>query len=345
MVDLSQEVMTVDGAVPASELGIVASRETVLYGLPGWQDDPGTDFDPPAVYQAIQDRLAAFRAAGGTTLVDGRGGMRSQNARLFADLARSTGVRIVVSTGLGRESEIPGHFRQSFDETGIRRPNGETSQGPDGWIPTVESLADILQGEITQGIAADGMMRASSRAGLIRTACSRETITALEELAIRGAALAARRTGAAVVAGGVFQAHPQLDILVDTGLGEDRIVIGHCDNGLALDAARDREFAGRGAYVAYDHVGWEGDAAPHAIDDSQRAEIVKSMVDAGFAERLILSCGAIGHAIGGTGTSHGFAHLLESFVPLLEKAGVGESTIHTILVENPARLLSLRITY
>jgi predicted metal-dependent phosphotriesterase family hydrolase len=38
---------------------------------------------------------------------------------------------------------------------------------------------------------------------------------------------------------------------------------------------------------------------------------------------------------------HGFAHLIEKFLPILRTMGIGEGQIHTMTVENPARALAL----
>jgi phosphotriesterase-related protein len=117
------------------------------------------------------------------------------------------------------------------------------------------------------------------------------------------------------------------------------VVVGHCDDARFLDAARERELAAQGAYIAYDHVGW-GDAAPHALPDEQRAQRVKALVAAGGAERLLLSCGTVGCGLGVPASQHGVSRLLKDFVPRLARAGISDSTLHTLLVENPRRLFA-----
>ena len=64
------------------------------------------------------------------------------------------------------------------------------------------------------------------------------------------------------------------------------------------------------------------------------------MVEAGFADRIVLSCSAIGYGIDVPQPKHSFGHLLKTFVPELKKAGVSEDAINTILVENPRRILT-----
>ena len=71
--------------------------------------------------------------------------------------------------------------------------------------------------------------------------------------------------------------------------------------------------------------------------------MVKAMVDAGFTENIVLSCSAMGYAIDVPQPKHSFAHLLKSFVPRLKKAGISESAINTMLIDNPRRILTNKV--
>jgi phosphotriesterase-related protein len=137
---------------------------------------------------------------------------------------------------------------------------------------------------------------------------------------------------------GVGQARRHFELLRAEGLEAERIVIGHCDDARAVDLERDRGFAEEGAYVAYDHVGWEEGAA-HAMPDETRVALVKAMVESGYAERVVVSCSAVGAAMGLPASRHDYGRLLADFVPRLERAGVGEDAVETLLAGNPRRLL------
>ncbi|OGA33662.1 MAG: hypothetical protein A3G80_08050 [Betaproteobacteria bacterium RIFCSPLOWO2_12_FULL_62_13b] len=335
-------VATVCGDVPAGDLGIVASHEHLLYGLPGWQHAPEVELDRAAAFEQLLARLEEFKRLGGRTLVDASGISLGRNVPLYRRLSEVSGVNIVAATGFdSQETSIPTHFRLiGFFYRG---------QGPLQWkraIPghfapshsgSKEYLMFLFYNELTEGMAAPSMIRSLAKAGLVRTGAGGDRLTPVEELAIRGAAMAARKAGLPVFTS--RQGQGQLELLLAEGLAPGRIVIGHCDDARAVDAQRDRRFAERGAYVAYDHIGWERDAA-HAMPDEERVALAKGMVDAGFAERVVLSCSAIGIGLGTPRSSHGYAHLLREFVPRLQKAGVAEAAIETMLVANPKRLLS-----
>ena len=51
----------------------------------------------------------------------------------------------------------------------------------------------------------------------------------------------------------------------------------------------------------------------------------------------------MGYAIDVPQPKHSFAHLLKSFVPRLKKAGISNSAINTMLIENPRRILANKV--
>jgi phosphotriesterase-related protein len=198
----------------------------------------------------------------------------------------------------------------------------------------------LFYNELTEGMAAPGMIRSKIPAGLVKAASSWDEITSIEDWALRGAAVAAKRAGVAVYTDCINQAQRQMEILIEEGLEPERMVIGNCDDGRAIDLRRDKKIARKGGYVAYDHIGWEDAAFTQSITDDRRVELVKKMVTAGYTEHIILSCSAIGYPLGVKSPGHSFTHLLRNFVPNLKKAGVSENDINTMLMENPKRILS-----
>ncbi|MFC1893622.1 phosphotriesterase [Chloroflexota bacterium] len=333
--------MTVNGGVEPQDLGIVAMCENILYGLMGWENDPWITFNRPEAYDAIVSSLQEFKAAGGKTVVDCGGMLVGRDAELLMNIASSAKIHIVASTGFGSQDCIPGHFVLPLVERGMRDKSQEHVEVK-MWMPDADFLADMFYDELTKGMVAPGMRRTTSKAGIVIANSSWDQITEAEEYSIRGAALAVKRAGIALIVGGssINQARQQMVMVMEEGLEPEHLIIGHCDDGRAVDLERDKELAQKGAYVAYDHVGWEDSTVPYGIPDERRVEMVKAMVEAGFAERIVLSCNAIGHAIDVPQPKHSFGHLLKNFVPKLKKAGVSDSTIDTILIDNPKRILT-----
>lgn len=338
------EIPTLSGPVSPENLGIVSLHEHLLFGVPGWQHAPEVDFDRPGAFDQIASSLRAFKQLGGGTIVDASGITLGRAVNFYSRLAQVTGVQIVASTGFGNQplSILP-HFSRRVDYF-TPGPEQWHREVPGSFYPshggTKEYLMFLFYHELATGMVESNMTRTKLRAGLVKAGASWGQVTEAEELSLRGAALAAKRAGVSVITSGVNQARRQLAILLEEGLEPERIVIGHCDDGRALDLERDKEIAQKGACVAYDHIGWEDSSVPYAVPDERRVEMVKAMVAAGFADHVILSCNAIGYAIGMPQPKHSFGHLLKSFVPRLKKAGVSQKTIDTILIENPKRILT-----
>ncbi|MFC1893631.1 phosphotriesterase [Chloroflexota bacterium] len=340
-------IPTLSGSVSPDQLGIVSLSEHLLFGLPGWWHAPQVNFDHAATFRQIRSALQAFKEMGGKTIVDTSGITLGRDVTFYSKLAQVTGVQIVAATGFDNDPiSIPPHFgwhiTYRYNAPG---PLQWLREVPGYWYPshggTKEYMMFLFYHELSKGMVAPAMIRTKIKAGIVKAASSWDQITEPEERSVRGAALAAKRAGVALfITGSTNQVWPLLEIVLQEGLEADRIVIGHCDDGRTVNLERDKEIAKKGAYIAYDHIGWEDSSVPYGMPDEQRVELVKAMVEAGLTEHIILSCSAIGYAIGMPQPKHSFAHLLKSFVPRLRTAGVSDRAIDTILVENPKRILT-----
>lgn len=313
-------VNTVLGSIHADQIGVAAMHEHVQFGVAGWEYGPEEWFDRLWVFEKTSYDLRDFREAGGFTLVDCSGIGLGRDVYLFALLSRSTGVHIVCSTGYWAERGIHPYF--------ARRD--------------IDFQEELFVRELTEGMLDRDVDATSSKAGIIKLANSLDTMTPLEEITFRAGARAARRTGCAVTTHGPLQARRQLEVLREEGLDADRIIIGHLDDVTAIDFERDKEIARSGAYVGYDHIGTEDIWSPafYATTDHRRADLVAAMVEAGYKDRLILSCDTNAFRLGGpTAPKHRYAHLIRAFVPMLRQRGVSAEAVHDILVENPKRVL------
>jgi phosphotriesterase-related protein len=123
----------------------------------------------------------------------------------------------------------------------------------------------------------------------------------------------------------------QLELLCDEGLPPERVCIGHQD--LIDEPQVHRDLARAGAYVAFDTI---GKAAYQP--DSTRLRLVLNMIEAGHADRVLLSndVSRDGYLSRETG---GYGHLFTSFLPALAAAGVDAATIRMMVRDNPLRFL------
>jgi phosphotriesterase-related protein len=317
------------GVISEDKIGVASLNEYVLYGLPGWDLAPErADYDESVAFAQVVIRLQAFKRAGGSLIVDNSGIAMGRRADFLQSASRTSGIHIVTSTGFPDELGMPGHFYSERFADRKKETYGD-------------QLAKVIANELTLGMVTDGMIRTSIKPSIIRTGYMNWPMTGAEEMCHRAAARASQVTAAAIYSSGNGTDLGAFEMLTTEGAAPNRIVIGHCDNGFAIDAKRDREMAQRGAYVAYDHVGWE-DKSIHraAVSDDLRADLVVELIKAGFKDRILISCGAIGYRLDGmTSAEHGYDYLLTSFVPRLRSCGVSDADIKLILEDNPKRVL------
>jgi len=114
----------------------------------------------------------------------------------------------------------------------------------------------------------------------------------------------------------------QLDILEDAGVNPNRVVIGHLGNLVDPNVYVHKTICRRGAYVAFDRLGGNGDA--------QQVPMVMSLLEAGFADRLMFSSDA----------SRGYSKTLTVFLPKLKAVGASDEVLRRIMNDNPRRFLA-----
>ena len=300
--------------MPAAELGFVLPHEHT--GIQLWQIPNRWDYWELTPDDALLvPELAAYRAAGGGTLVDltlpgvGRDPLRLRR------YAEATGLHIVMGTGWYRAAYYPA-------EALIDRRS-------------VDDLADELVAGIEGGV--DGT---DVRPGIIgEIGTDKPWLTALEERVHRAAGRAARRTGLAITTHSVMSpvGLAQLRVFEDEGVDPARVVIGHADSYLVLEHYL--EVIRRGANLEFDFLGMsftpmERHGEPRIVD------LARELIDRGHADRLLLSQDVCHNSQLTAYGGNGYVHLFKTFLPQLRAAGVPESAIHQMTVLNPARLLA-----
>jgi phosphotriesterase-related protein len=329
---MSNTVNTVLGPVPADQLGVVSVHEALLSVLPGAQYAYDVTIDRVEVFATLKAKLTAFKRAGGGTIVDATGQFHGRDPKLLEALSRTTGVHIVASTGQGPEELLGGYFLTP------------QTNPPTPW--PAEKWHELFGTEVSEGMVVPRVERRGP-AGLIATAVTRAGATATDTELLKGSARAARETGAPVSFVCGSDPLAELDVVLGEGLSADRVAVRGLDR---ADQADTTSFAlavaEKGAYVALDHCGTEGDhtanlGATTYLTDAERVTLVTDLIAAGHADKILLSASATGAAFGHPATDVAYTHVLTGFVPALTAAGVGEEDVRRLLVANPAALLSL----
>ena len=303
---MAPQAMTVSGPMPAAELGITAPHEHLLIDLfRVSRISDGLVNDEEMCVEEVR----IFRDAGGRTIVDVTTPDLARNPLALRRISQATGVHVVTGCGWYRQPYYPEHIDRV----------------------TVNAIADQIVHEIEAGVDGTGI-----RPGIIgEIGSDRDYISAQEERVFRAAARAQRRTGLALTTHTSFSpvGLRQLDILEEEGADLRRVIVGHCDTYLVRDYHE--AILRRGACVQFDSVG-----QAYIYPDARRVKLLVELIRQGYTSQLLLSGDVCKkshwHAYGGVG----YDYCLRQFVPQLRDAGVADEQIHTMLVENPCRLLA-----
>lgn len=308
-------VQTVLGPVDPAELGWVLPHEHTAIAL--WHIANRWDYwelrrDEPV----ILEELAAFRAAGGGTVVDLTLDGVGRDPTWLAGLALASGLRIVMGAGWYRGAHYPA-------EALVDRRS-------------VDALADVIVRDATVGVGETGI-----RAGIIgEIGTDKPWLSAEEERVHRAAARAACRTGLAITTHAVQSTVglAQLDVFEAEGADLSRVVIGHADSNPSLDYHL--AIAGRGATVEFDFLGM----AFTPLERHGEGRIVdnlRELLARGHVDRILLSQDVCHDSQLRRYGGNGYTYLADTFLPRLRAAGVSDAEIRTITIDNPRRLLTV----
>lgn len=339
------KVMTVLGAIEPSALGTTLMHEHVFIDLTHlavtqvepWQEPlrdgeltlasrgllqvdpyvsrPNLSLDDE---DAAVAELELFRSLGGASIVElTTTGIKPRPSDL-AVVSRRTGLHIVAGCGY---------------YTAITHP-AEVAERSEA------ELVELLVDQVANGMGPDQI-----RPGIIGEIGTSGPIEPNEEKVLRVVAAVQQRTGLAInVHVAIFgrQAWRALDILDAAGADLGRVVVSHLDQLPDLDYHRG--VLKRGATVEYDCFGSEfyfdhaGTAEP---TDRDRVDGLIALLDEGCVDHLVISqdiCTKLQLVrYGGLG----YGHILRSVVPRLKRRGVDDAIIRKLLVDNPARLLTI----
>ncbi|TDD85487.1 aryldialkylphosphatase [Actinomadura darangshiensis] len=326
---------TVTGTIATSDItGPVLSHEHLQMDL-RWParpqqapSDPGRWLDEE---KAVQRELVALRKEHGLGLVvDLTCSGMGRNAAALARISAGARVAVVAGTGVFTEPFHPGFVRETL-AAGTAGRSGGTAPRQEPYGPSsVDRLAERLLAEV--GFGMDGTNSLPGVIGEIGT--WGEAPTETEELCLRAAAQAARYSGLSVATYG-RAGLAQLEILTTAGLAPDRVAVGQQDR--VDDSGQHRKIAETGGYVSFGTLGLAGEGRAAV---AARVRCVLDLLEAGHADRVLLSTGVSRMAQVARYGGAGFGYLFDTFLPALRAAGADDGTLGAILHDNPLRWLT-----
>ncbi|MEJ1922460.1 phosphotriesterase family protein [Microbacterium sp. KHB019] len=321
---MARSIPTFTGEVSGDDLGVTLIHEHVFVTDPELDINmPHPEWDESLWIERAVQTLTDLHARGVRTVVDLTVIGLGRDVRRVADVAARVPVQLVAATGCYAAEVLPPYFR-------LNGP-GLVVDGPD-------PLVELFVGDIERGIAGTDV-----RAGMIKIASGDAGLTPDAARVFAAAAETHRRTGVPITThshaasrGGA----QQQDALERLGVPLDRVVIGH--SGDSTDFAYLRGLADRGSFLGFDRFGME-----HVGRDEDRVRMLLQLLDAGYADRIVLSHDA---AVFSRVTppswraahtpSWRMSHLFETVLPQLRSAGLDQTTEHQLMVVNPRRVLA-----
>ncbi len=305
--------------------GVLGDREVVITPGSRWQIDYRSNECPANAHQTdvsvATAELAAFRTDGGALIVDQSVSGLARDATGLAQAARNSGIHVVASAGT---------YTAPFLDAATKEMN-------------TEALAARFTHEITGGLDSTDIC-----AGLIGEIGCSWPLEPVEHRALVAAAWAQQATGAAI---SVHPGrHPKacsgiLDTLQAAGADLSRVILCHMDRTFP-DGAGIQPLLDRGANVEWDFFGIEQshywmDAATELPTDRGRVRLIAGFADKGHAAQILISHDICTKTRLTAWGGHGYGHILRNVRPLMALMGFSQGLVHTLVRDNPIRLLTL----
>lgn len=308
----SMVVNTVLGAVPAGQLGITLMHEHTATGPIGWEKKQDVKEVAATVIVAVREA----QKFGVKTIVNAGPEALGRNVELDKIVSGETGVNIISSTGMYMNpADLPGPEKD-----------------------TIERLAERFIQEITTGIGKSGV-----RAGAIKVATSYQAIYPYEEAILKAAARASRETGVPIIThthDGTMGPQ-QAEMLTGAGADPRKVVIGHmCGNANLAYQVMTLE---KEVSVSFDRWGLNV-----IYPDVLRLGTLIGLLGIGLGDRIVLSHDHIPAWLQPWGVipdedkplmvEWSYTHIFRNIIPKLKAAGVKDTQINAMLVDNPRRI-------
>ena len=329
-------VMTVNGWIEDSKLGIIAPHEHLLIDFRSQFSEfkevskkylseqkvsienlDIISMNPWAVKdnwlmgdtEVAKNEVQRFKEAGGETIVD------------------------VTSVGLGRDPEA---IRNIGNSVGLNTVMGcgyytKDSHPKDMDEKTVEDIYDEMMRDIKIGVADTGI-----KAGVIGEIGTSEEIYPNEKKALIAASKVQKDTGLAIhihTYSWGQKGLEALDIVEKNGANLNKVCIDHVD--LMIDIKYCEKIIKRGAYIEFENFQkeWTGDGIEFCQRDLDKIEAIIKLTELGYISSILISgdiCLKMSlHKYGGWG----YDHVLNNIIPIMRRKGVTKEQIDKLIKE------------
>ena len=340
--ELKGKAQTVRGLVEPSALGPTLMHEHLLWDIrtPTMQADP--DQGPEIALcncwqinygtrkalsnyvffdrEIATNEVAKMRTAGGQTVVELTVGGLKPDPLGLVGISEATDTHIVMGCG---------HYVDEYQDP------ANHDRGIDDFA--AEMVAQIREGAWGTDVCA----------GIIGEIGCQSPWTDLEKRVMAGALIAQGETGAALnVHPGRDPDQPQevADFVAAEGGDMSRLIISHIDRTI-FDDERLFRLADSGCVIELDLFGQEQSHYPLNLkidlpNDAERLRWIRRLIDRGHIDQIVISHDICYRTRLTCFGGHGYGHIFENVVPLMQRRGFTQAEIDRITVETPQRLLT-----
>jgi phosphotriesterase-related protein len=315
------QVQTIRGPVDTSALGRVLVHEHVFLMNMEYTQNYRPDFFRPETVARAAARLNALKAAGIDTIIDLTVLGLGRHIPRLAEVAAQTEVNMIVSTGAYTFDEVPGPF---------------AFYGPRLLYDAPEPMIDHFVKDILEGIAGTRV-----KAGELKCAIDMPGLKPGVERVMRAVARAHLLTGAPITVHTAAKAETGLvvqRVLAEEGVNLEDVIIGHCGDTTDVDYLM--KLADKGSILGMDRFG-----VNFTMTTTDRVKTIVEMVKRGYVDHLTLShdCACWSdffptvEAYNAAMPEHNYLHISRQVIPALLEAGVTQTQIDRMFIDNPRR--------
>lgn len=334
-------VQTVRGLITPDSLGNTLMHEHLLWDIRTAEMKAAPDQGPEITL------CNCFQLNYGRVKFPGNRVFRSwETATREVELMLDAGGKSIVELSSGGLAPDPIGLRRIAENTGAHIVMGcghyvDAYQDQSNHERSVESFAQEITSQILGGAWGTDV-----RAGIIGEIGCQSPWTDLEKRVMLGALIAQAETGAALnVHPGRHPDQPQeaASFVANHGYPLDRLIMSHIDRTI-FDNERLLRLAATGCVLEFDLFGQEhthyslGDI--DGLNDASRLKYIRMLIDHGHLAQILISHDICHRTRLVTYGGHGYGHIFENVIPIMNRHGFTDKEISAILVENPKRLLT-----
>jgi len=308
---------TVLGDRPSTEMGLTYAHEHIVI-----DDCYVTGKHPEFLLNdvdKITEELSDFYQAGGRTVIDAMPANAGRNVLKAAAISQSSGVQIILSTGIHLEEYYPeNHWRYAYTEDEL----------------TQLFIADVTEGIDEFDYSGPYVKRTSHKAGLIKLATGDDPFTKHQEKIFRAVVNTHLETGVPILTHTNFgrQALEQAKLFEKLGAKLDHVVLSHVDRAKSVDY--NRAVLDVGVRVEYDSAfRWKKEAQNHTLNLLE--QLLPDYPDQ-VTMGMDMAKNTYWKSYGG---SPGLNYLIETIPDFLKSKGM-ESYYENLFFDNPKKLYS-----